>query len=118
MEKYIFRDGRFTAKLECPCKGMKWGYDDDDERMQRRIDKFEIDYAKARKFRRKPLAAEVRKFPTKREAAGMSTLQYVTAYCKLNSLYCSLGQFEPLSDKVTPIPPGYYDDPVAEPLDD
>lgn len=118
MKKYIFRDGRFTAKLECPCKGMKWGYDDDDERMQRRIDKFEIDYAKARKFRRKPLVAEVRKFPTKREAAGMSTLQYVTAYRKLNSLYCSLCQFEPLSDKVTPIPPGYYDDPVAEPLDD
>lgn len=116
MEKYIFRDGRFTAKLECPRK--EWGYDDDDERMQRRIDKFTSDYAKARKFRRKPLVAEVRKFPTKREAAEMSTLQYVTAYCKLNSLYCSLGQFEPLSDKVTPVPPGYYDDPVAEPLDD
>ena len=130
MEKYIFRDGRFTARIRCPYIGKEWGYGDDDERMQRRIDKFVVDYARARKFRKRPLAAEPRVFPPKYAAAEMSTLQYVMKYIKFSGAYSSgsfpsdaeiteyLKFFKPLSDQVTPIPPGYYDDPVAEPLDD
>ncbi len=129
--RYTFIDGRYVAKLVCPKAGKQWGYDTTDiERMQRRIDKFMVDYAKARKFRRKPLAAEPRVFPPKYAAAEMSTLQYVREYIKYSGTYSSgsfpsdaevteyLKFFKPLSDTVTPIPPGYYDDPVAEPLDD
>ena len=121
MDKYIFTDGRYVAKLQCPCAGKQWGYGTTDtERMQLRIDKFSVDYIKAGRIRRvRNIGGCSREFPPAYLAERMSTLDYVKAYYRANfGVWTSsrlnltkewdssqLEFFEPLSDRIT-VPDG------------
>jgi len=115
--KHTFRDGRYVANLQCPHAGKQWGYGTTDtERMQSRIEKFKIDYAKASKIRKiRNSGGCSRNFPPAYMAERMSTLDYVKAYYRENyGVWMSLGIkpskewdalqlefFEPLSDNIT-----------------
>lgn len=115
--KHVFTDGRYVAKLECPSAGKQWGYGTtDSERMQLRIEKFNFDYAKARKIRRiRNIGGCSRVFPPAWMAERMSTLDYVKAYYRANSSVwmsssikptkewdaLQLEFFQPLSDNPT-----------------
>ena len=128
--RYTFVDKRYVAKLMCPKVGKQWGYDTTDiDRMQLRLEKFNADYAKACKFRRRAVTGGVsRQFPPSREHP-ISTREYVKVYFRLNkdvfhsrgyddeAKNADLAFFEPLSDKVCSVPPGYHDTPAAEPWD-
>lgn len=121
MEKHTFADGRYTAKLQCPPSGKQWGYGTTDtERMQLRIEKFQIDYIKASKIRKvRTIGGCTRSFPPAFLTERMSTLDYVKAYYLANSGVwmpssikpskeweaLQLEFFEPLSDRIT-VPDG------------
>ena len=121
MEKYTFTDGRYFANLQCPHAGKQWGYGTTDaERMQLRIEKFNIDYIKAGKIRRiRNIGGCSRSFPPAWLAERMSTLDYVRAYYRANSgvwmsssikppkewVALQLEFFGPLSDRIT-VPDG------------
>ena len=126
---HVFKDGRYVARLVCPPAGKIWGYcTTDAERLKARIEKFEHDYSKAGKFRRRAVVGGVtREFPPSWNP--LSTREYVKVYFRLNkSVFHShgcdkedqaadLAFFEPLSDKVCIVPPGYHDTPTAEAWD-
>ena len=121
MDRYIFIDGRYMARLECPSAGKQWGYGTTEtERMRLRIEKFQTDYIKAGKIRKvRNIGGCSRTFPPLYLAERMSTLDYVKAYYRSNSgVWMSssikptkewdalqLEFFEPLSDRIT-VPDG------------
>ena len=127
--RYTFVDKRYVAKLVCPKAGKQWGYDTTDiDRMHLRLEKFNADYAKAGKFRRRAVVGCVtREFPPSWNP--LSTREYVKVYFRLNkdvfhswgyddeAKAADLAFFEPLSDKICSVPPGYHDIPSAEPWD-